>query len=160
MTAFTKLKGQATLVYVNSTKKGELESLSPLVYGSLRAGNMGSNVPKVVLSTPDQSQVLAKMPYLRLSTPQAFTTLQKIIDQAQTGKLPKPASDTTPIWLQKGGTSSYYGHFAKIETVNGKATLFITINKAGRTAQIPLAQLSEGAQAYAKVMAAAATTAQ
>ncbi len=121
---------------------------------------MGSNVPKVVLSTPDQSQVLAKMPYLRLSTPQAFTTLQKIIDQAQTGKLPKPASDTTPIWLQKGGTSSYYGHFAKIETVNGKATLFITINKAGRTAQIPLAQLSEGAQAYAKVMAAAATTAQ
>ena len=123
--------------------------LSPLVCGSLRGRNMGVTVPKVVVTSPDQTSVYAKMPYLRLVSPDSYTSVTNLVQLARDGKPPKPDPNTIPIWHHRGGYSTYYGSFSKLAD---SKTLLITINPSGTTAEIPLQDLSQGAQEYARTM--------
>ncbi len=50
------------VIYVDSSEKIELLNLSPLVCGALRHQEMGVTVPKVVVTSSNQTQLIAKMP--------------------------------------------------------------------------------------------------
>lgn len=137
------------MIYVDSSVKSELLHLSPLVCGALRHRDMGVTVPKVVVTSSTQTLLIAKMPYLRLVTPQAYPSIAQRVQKGQEATSPKLDSTVTPIWYHQGGFSTYHGAFAKLVD---DTTLYITINSAGKTAEIPLKQLSAGAQKYARAM--------
>ena len=89
------------------------------------------------------------MPYLRLVSPDSYTSVTNLVQLARDGKPPKPDPNNIPIWHHRGGYSTYYGSFSKLAD---SKTLLITINPSGTTAEIPLQDLSQGAQEYARTM--------
>ncbi|MCP5536821.1 MAG: hypothetical protein H7A51_11405 [Akkermansiaceae bacterium] len=128
-----------------------MEYLSPVVVGGLYANSMGRTIPKVVVASPDQTQLFAAMSYAQTKNEKAFRTVDALVKAALAGDVKGGPKDAIEKWpLLKSG-NMYTGRF--VEFKEDKNLLILKANK-GKPMKIPFQKLSAGSKAYARLMAA------
>lgn len=119
--------------------------------GVLNASSMGNTIPKAVVTSADQLTYMASMPYKRMSDSKAFREVNKGIKEALAGKKVEKPKDAEYNWMISGVSRFYKGDFVEV-----KDDKFLMIKPAkGKAIKVPLAKLSTGAQAYARLRAGA-----
>ena len=137
------------LVYVNSKASTRYESLSPLVAGALNCPKVGRTIPIAVISSPDQKEIYTKLSYSQLKKSKMYSLTSKIVKKALKGEVPPADATVVPMWHLKKSRRYCSGTFVQLD--EGES-LTIASKKSGGSQKIPLSHLSEGAQAYAKLM--------
>jgi len=118
---------------------------------------MGRTIPKAVITSPDQTVVYAKMSYKQLKSSSSYSITSKKVKAAQKGDIPKPDATMIPMWPLKNSDRYYTGSFIELKE---NKILVLKMKDGGRQSNIPISKLSEGSQAYARILQEKQTAAQ
>lgn len=137
------------VVYIDSENVESLENLSPVVVGALNTASMGRTIPKAVVTSPDQNSFYASITYKQMKEPKNFRKANKQIKAALGGEQVEIPKDLVHNWVQSGSRTRYLGSF--VEMKDDKNLVLKLTN--GKNYSIPLAKLSAGSKAYARMLA-------
>ena len=149
MEAFKQLKKHAIVVYINTEKPQAKEHLSPIVMAALNTESMGSLIPRAVITSPDQRTYMASIDYKSMKNKKTFKNANKKVKEALAGKTTEMPKDAIISWTLTGKNNYYKGDFVKIE--NDKNLVLKT--PEGNEISVPLEKFTQGAQAYARLLA-------
>lgn len=140
---------RGVVVYLNAKTKQRYGSLSPLVLSKFSSGELGRYIPKVVVSSSDQTKIFGALKYKSINKSSANNLATKMKRMAQ-GKTAAPAqnySRSMPWPSRKKLGSVWSGSFQSLDSTH------LVLNSPEGVKRVPLSNLTPAAINCAKYIA-------
>lgn len=149
--AFEKLKAHSVIVFINSELTNPWDHVSPMVVTGLSEPQVGHNIPKAVVTSPDMSEIWFQMGYTKLKNEDSYRDARKQVNAILKGEEePESPADRAIYWPLKGKDLHYTGSFVGLDE-SGK--LRLKMQKDGKLATIPLDRLTPQSAVFARMLA-------
>ncbi|GEM_PF-4178722 len=150
--AFKRLKKHSTLVFLELRQKGWDKEVSPVVLSAFSNKSMGNIIPKVVITSPDMTEVWGTITYADMQESRTYRDMEKQVKALLANpNAEKPAQPSSIFWtLNDNSNQGYRGAFEKLEG----DTLYLKLSN-GNVSPFPLSDFVPGAVLYAKAKAGA-----
>ena len=146
--SFKRLRQHSVVVYLDTKDEWRLKT-SPIVKATFDEKTY-QYIPKVVVTSPDSTEVWGRLPYKQMKDSDSFRELDKQVDAlAKNPNAARPEQPSKIFWFLKGSPGR--GYRGTFESLEGE-TLKIKDEK-GKIIEKPLSDFEENIRTYATSLA-------